>query len=177
VCYQGGPQTPVSFAVRGGEIVGMVGLVGAGRTELAEALFGLRPLVRGEVRLDGRPLSIRSPGDAIAAGLLLAPEDRRQYGLGGLVFLLMYRNATPSSAGSLLELYAITGDVLGGCNLRGGEGTIPGIVLGAAVLPILQQICTYNISIGSDLEYTVVGGALLLATIANELVTRWSKRR
>jgi ribose transport system ATP-binding protein len=81
VCYAGGPQTPVSFAVRGGEIVGMAGLVGAGRTELAEALFGLRPLVRGEVRLDGRPVPIRSPGDAIAAGLLLAPEDRRQYGL------------------------------------------------------------------------------------------------
>jgi ribose transport system ATP-binding protein len=71
----------VSFAVRGGEIVGMAGLVGAGRTELAEALFGLRPLVRGEVRLDGRPLSIRSPSDAIAAGLLLVPEDRRKYGL------------------------------------------------------------------------------------------------
>lgn len=81
VCYAGGPQSPVSFAVRGGEIVGMAGLVGAGRTELAEALFGLRPLVRGEVRLDGRAVSIRSPGDAIAAGLLLAPEDRRQYGL------------------------------------------------------------------------------------------------
>ncbi|HEY7330330.1 MAG TPA: sugar ABC transporter ATP-binding protein [Gemmataceae bacterium] len=81
LCYQGGPQTPVSFSVRGGEIVGMAGLVGAGRTELAEALFGLRPLLRGEVRLDRRLVSIRSPGDAIAAGLLLAPEDRRQYGL------------------------------------------------------------------------------------------------
>jgi ribose transport system ATP-binding protein len=81
VCYQGGPQTPVSFAVRGGEIIGIAGLVGAGRTELAEALFGLRPLLRGEVRLDDRPVSIRSPSDAIAAGLLLAPEDRRQHGL------------------------------------------------------------------------------------------------
>jgi len=98
-------------------------------------------------------------------------------GLGGVLFLLMYRNATPSSAGSLLELYAITGAVLGGCSLRGGEGTIPGIVLGAAALPILQQICTYNRAIGSDLEYTVIGGALLLATIANELVTRLSKLR
>jgi ribose transport system ATP-binding protein len=81
VCYQGGPQTPISFTVRGGEIVGMAGLVGAGRTELAEALFGVRPLVRGEVRLDGRPLALHSPRDAIAAGLFLAPEDRRQYGL------------------------------------------------------------------------------------------------
>jgi ribose transport system ATP-binding protein len=81
LCYQGGPETPISFAVRGGEIVGMAGLVGAGRTELAEALFGLRPLLRGEVRLDGQPVSIRSPRNVIAAGLLLVPEDRRQYGL------------------------------------------------------------------------------------------------
>ncbi|HTU22518.1 MAG TPA: sugar ABC transporter ATP-binding protein [Gemmataceae bacterium] len=81
VRYAGGPRTPVSFAVRGGEIVGMAGLVGAGRSELAEALFGLRPLLSGEVRLDGRAVSIRSSGDAIAAGLLLAPEDRRQHGL------------------------------------------------------------------------------------------------
>ena len=81
VCYADGPTTPVSFAVRGGEIVGMAGLVGAGRTELSEALFGLRPVVRGEVLLDGQPVRIHSPGDAIAAGLLLAPEDRRQFGL------------------------------------------------------------------------------------------------
>jgi ribose transport system permease protein len=98
-------------------------------------------------------------------------------GLGGVLFLLEYRNATPSSAGSLLELYAITGAVLGGCSLRGGEGTIPGMVLGAAVLPILQQICTYSPYIGSDLEYTVIGAALLLATIANELVARFSRAR
>jgi ribose transport system ATP-binding protein len=81
VCYADGPETPVSFVVRGGEIVGLAGLVGAGRTELAEALFGLRPLVRGELRLDGQRVTIRSPSDAIAAGLLLAPEDRRQFGL------------------------------------------------------------------------------------------------
>ncbi|HTU90922.1 MAG TPA: ABC transporter permease [Gemmataceae bacterium] len=98
-------------------------------------------------------------------------------GLGGVLFLLEYRNATPSDAGSLLELYAITGAVLGGCSLRGGEGTIPGMILGAAVLPLLAQICNTSPYIGSQLEYTVIGGALLLATIANELVTRLSKRR
>jgi ribose transport system permease protein len=97
-------------------------------------------------------------------------------GLGGILFLLEYRNATPSSAGQLLELYAITGAVLGGCSLRGGEGTVVGMVLGAAVLPILSQICTYSRYIGSDLEYTVIGAALLLATVGNELVTRLSRR-
>jgi ribose transport system ATP-binding protein len=81
VRYAGGPASPVSFAVRAGEIVGMAGLVGAGRTELAEALFGLRPIVAGDVLLDGRPARIRSPRSAIRRGLLLAPEDRRLHGL------------------------------------------------------------------------------------------------
>ena len=81
VRYAGGPETPVSFAIRGGEIVGMAGLVGAGRTELAEALFGIRKIVAGEVRMAGVPVRIAHPSDAIAAGLLMAPEDRRLNGL------------------------------------------------------------------------------------------------
>jgi ribose transport system ATP-binding protein len=81
VTFAGGPAAPISFAVRGGEIVGMAGLVGAGRTEVAEALFGLRGLTGGDVLLDGKPLRARHPFDAIAAGLLLAPEDRRRHGL------------------------------------------------------------------------------------------------
>jgi ribose transport system ATP-binding protein len=81
VSYVGGPPHPASFVVRGGEIVGLAGLVGAGRTELAEALFGLRRVTGGQVFLDGRPLRPRHPRDAIRAGLLLAPEDRRRHGL------------------------------------------------------------------------------------------------
>jgi ribose transport system ATP-binding protein len=81
VLYEGGPPEPASFSVRGGEVVGMAGLVGAGRTELAEALFGIRPLRGGEVLIDGRPHRIHNPHQAIDAGLLLVPEDRRQHGL------------------------------------------------------------------------------------------------
>jgi ribose transport system ATP-binding protein len=81
VRYAQGPATPVSLEVQAGEIVGMAGLVGAGRTELAEALFGLRRLVSGEVFLDGRPVRMRSPRQSVAAGLLLVPEDRRYHGL------------------------------------------------------------------------------------------------
>src|SRR5262245_51607857 len=81
VTYAGGPARPVSLALRGGEIVGMAGLVGAGRTELAEALFGIRRVTGGEVRLDGERVTVRHPRDAIAAGLLLVPEDRRRHGL------------------------------------------------------------------------------------------------
>jgi ribose transport system permease protein len=93
-------------------------------------------------------------------------------GLGGVLFLLTVRSAQPTSAGQLLELYAITGAVLGGCSLRGGEGTVLGMLLGAAVLPLLQQICNFSRYIGSDLEWTVIGGALLVGTIANELLKR-----
>jgi ribose transport system ATP-binding protein len=81
VRYIGGSSTPLSFSVRAGEIVGMAGLVGAGRTELAEALFGLRPLIAGEIRINDRPVRVRSPRSAIRYGLLLAPEDRRLHGL------------------------------------------------------------------------------------------------
>jgi len=81
VCYADGPAIPVSFELRAGEIVGMAGLVGAGRTELAEAIFGIRRLTLGHVRLDGRPIYISHPRQAITAGLLLAPEDRRLHGL------------------------------------------------------------------------------------------------
>jgi rhamnose transport system ATP-binding protein len=71
----------VSFFVRRGEILGIAGLVGSGRTELAELIFGLRRLDRGAILVDGRPLAIASPADAIAAGLAYVPEDRRRHGV------------------------------------------------------------------------------------------------
>lgn len=74
-------RQPIDFEIRRGEIVGMAGLMGAGRTELAEALFGVRPMAAGQVAIDGRPVRIRSPRDAIAAGIFLIPEDRRHQGL------------------------------------------------------------------------------------------------
>ncbi|MFL5243377.1 MAG: sugar ABC transporter ATP-binding protein [Gemmataceae bacterium] len=72
---------PISFNLKPGEIVGMAGLMGAGRSELAEALFGIDPSLGGEVFLDGRPIGVRTPAQAIEAGLFLLPEDRRTQGL------------------------------------------------------------------------------------------------
>jgi ABC-type sugar transport system ATPase subunit len=71
----------VSFSVHAGEVVGFAGLLGAGRTELARALFGLDPFDRGEIRIDGVPTIIRSPRDAIAAGIGFVTEDRKREGL------------------------------------------------------------------------------------------------
>jgi ribose transport system ATP-binding protein len=75
------PGQAITFSVAGGEILGLAGLVGAGRSELAQAIFGVEPPLSGEIRLDGQPLSIRGPRDAIDAGIYLVPEDRRGAGL------------------------------------------------------------------------------------------------
>lgn len=71
----------ITFAVRQGEIVGLSGLVGAGRTELARALFGADPVASGTIRIEGKEAAIRSPADAIRLGIGLIPEDRKRQGL------------------------------------------------------------------------------------------------
>ena len=74
------PDVPISFELRAGEVVGMAGLVGAGRTEVARAVFGIDRTLGGEVRVQGEKVSIRHPQDAIRAGLALVPEDRKAQG-------------------------------------------------------------------------------------------------
>ena len=71
----------VGFEVRKGEILGVAGLVGSGRTELLRAVFGADPPEAGRVLVDGRPVAIRSPRDAVRAGIGMIPEDRKQHGL------------------------------------------------------------------------------------------------
>lgn len=71
----------ISFTLRAGEIVGLAGLIGAGRTELCRALFGLDRISSGAVSVAGKPAAIRSPREAVAAGLALIPEDRQRTGL------------------------------------------------------------------------------------------------
>jgi rhamnose transport system ATP-binding protein len=71
----------VSFSVHSGEILGIAGMVGSGRTELAETIFGLTPADRGDVRVRGRSVRISSPADAIALGIAYVPEDRRRHGV------------------------------------------------------------------------------------------------
>jgi len=71
----------VSFELRYGEVLGVAGLVGSGRTELARALFGIDPIWQGQIFIDGAPVSINSPRDALNSGIVLVPEDRKQQGL------------------------------------------------------------------------------------------------
>lgn len=71
----------ISFTLKKGEILGFSGLVGAGRTELALALFGIDPIRSGEICMEGRRLNIKKPQDAIRAGIALVPEERKEQGL------------------------------------------------------------------------------------------------
>jgi ribose transport system ATP-binding protein len=75
------PGAEVSLTIRRGEVLGIAGLVGAGRSELAEAICGIAPRLAGRVALDGRMLTITSPRDAIRQGVCLVPEDRRRHGV------------------------------------------------------------------------------------------------
>ena len=77
------PQHELTFEIRAGEIVGLAGLVGAGRTEVLQSLFGITPLTGGKCWLDGKPIQLNSPTEAIQHGICLVPENRKQHGLIG----------------------------------------------------------------------------------------------
>lgn len=77
----GGRFEDISFQLRQGEILGFAGLVGAGRSEVMRAIFGLDPITSGEIYINGQKVNIRSTGDAIKAGIAMVNEDRKGYGL------------------------------------------------------------------------------------------------
>jgi ABC-type sugar transport system ATPase subunit len=97
------PQTrDVSLKVRAGEIVGLAGLVGSGRSEFAQAVFGILPADSGEILLDGKPVRITSPGQAMKLGVAYIPEDR---GTQGLVRQMRIReNISMAILGSLTRM-------------------------------------------------------------------------
>jgi ribose transport system ATP-binding protein len=97
------PASSVSFDVRGGEILGFAGLVGAGRSEVARAIFGVDPSVTASIALDGKRVDVRSCRDAIQNGIYLIPEDRRVTGL--IVDMSVRENITLPA----MELYTRTG--------------------------------------------------------------------
>jgi ABC-type sugar transport system ATPase subunit len=94
----------VTFSLRRGEVLGFAGLVGAGRSELARCLFGIDPVDSGEILVDGRPVEIRSPAQARAAGLALVPEDRKRQGLV-MTGSVSYNLALPWTADWIHGLY------------------------------------------------------------------------
>src|SRR5215468_7467794 len=97
-------------------------------------------------------------------------------GLGAVFFAMYTRSISPASHGNFYELYGIAAAVLGGCSLRGGEGSILGIVLGAILLQILQNLVNL-LGIPSSLNFAVMGGVILIGVIADQQLTRLRERR
>jgi ABC-type sugar transport system ATPase subunit len=93
----------ISFDLREGEILGMAGLVGAGRTNVARALFGVEPPTSGSIQLNGKEIEIRSPQQAIELGLAYVPEDRQLHGL------IPQMNITSNISLPMLREYALRG--------------------------------------------------------------------
>lgn len=92
-------------------------------------------------------------------------------GAGAVLFAFYTNVVQPSSHGNFYELYAIAGAVLGGCSLRGGEGSIIGIVLGAILLVLLRNVVNL-LGIASSLDFAVMGAVILLGVIVDQLVRR-----
>lgn len=98
-------------------------------------------------------------------------------GLGGMLFVLDVGSAQPVDFGNFYELYAIAAAVLGGCSLRGGEGTILGVVIGAAVMQVLKNSITLIDAIPTNIEFAVIGIVILGGVTADEYVKRFAANR
>jgi len=97
-------------------------------------------------------------------------------GLSGILFAFYTNSVSPSSHGNFYELYGIAAAVLGGCSLRGGEGSILGVVAGAATLQVLRNAITL-LGIPSRLDFAVVGVVILVGVTVDEVVRRLAARR
>ncbi|GMV36708.1 MAG: ribonucleotide-diphosphate reductase subunit alpha [Fimbriimonadales bacterium] len=97
-------------------------------------------------------------------------------GFAGVLFALDVNAVQPAGHGNFYELYAIAAAVLGGCSLRGGEGTILGVVIGAAILRVLYNAINV-LGIATQLEFAVIGAVILVGVVADEMVKRYAAAR
>jgi ribose transport system permease protein len=96
-------------------------------------------------------------------------------GLSAIVFAFYTNSVSPSSHGNFFELYGIAAAVLGGCSLRGGEGSIVGILLGTTLLQVLQNLVNL-LGIPSSLNFAVMGGVILIGVVADQMLRRRAGR-
>jgi ribose transport system permease protein len=98
-------------------------------------------------------------------------------GIGGMLFVLDINSAQPSDFGNFYELYAIAAAVLGGCSLRGGEGSIIGVVIGTAVMQVLKNAINLVHPEYENIEFAIIGGVILAGVIVDELARRFVAAR
>ena len=136
---------------------------------LHRSVHGRHLLATGRNEVAARYSGIDAQRVVVSAYLVLGVLT----GLAAIVFAFYTNSVSPSSHGSFFELYGIAAAVLGGCSLRGGEGSIIGILLGTTLLQVLQNLVNL-LGIPSSLNFAVMGGVILIGVVGDQLVQRHS---
>jgi ABC-type sugar transport system ATPase subunit len=145
-----GVFSDVAFTIRAGEILGLYGIVGAGRTNVAEALYGLAPADAGSVKVDGRAVSVTSPSAALAAGIAMAPEDRHAQGLVPMM-----------SVSENLSLSSLPSVSRAGFVLRAAERNIVGRLLKQLLVRAASPAQEVSSLSGGNQQKVVIGRSLM----------------
>ncbi len=158
----GVPLTFVMFAV----IAIVMGVV------LHRSVFGRHLFAVGRNEEAARYSGIKSQRVIAATYIILGGLS----GLSSIYFAMYTRSISPASHGTFYELYAIAAAVLGGCSLRGGEGSVFGIVLGTILLQVLQNLVNL-LGIPSSLNFAVMGAVILIGVMADQQLVKYRSRR
>lgn len=165
-------RTPIGQTLVPAPVIFLIVLATLAGIFLNQTIYGRYLLALGRNEEAARYSGIRTDRMVILAYVLCAGAS----GIAGILFALDANSVQPAGHGNFLELYAIAAAVLGGCSLRGGEGTVLGVIIGAAVMRVLYN--SINIlGIPSQLEFAIIGMVILIGVLADELVKRLAARR
>jgi ribose transport system permease protein len=139
---------------------------------LHRSVFGRYLYAVGKNEEAARYSGIRTNRVIIAAYIISAVLTA----ISAIFFAMYTRSISPSSHGNFYELYAIAAAVLGGCSLRGGEGSIVGVVLGTVLLQVLQNLVNL-LGIPSSLNFAVMGSVILIGVLADQQFAEYRKRK
>ena len=139
---------------------------------LHRSVYGRHLLATGRNEVAARYSGINAQRVVVSAYVILGVLT----GLAAIVFAFYTNSVSPSSHGSFFELYGIAAAVLGGCSLRGGEGSIVGILLGTTLLQVLQNLVNL-LGIPSSLNFAVMGGVILIGVVGDQLLQRRQRMR
>jgi ribose transport system permease protein len=137
---------------------------------LTMTVWGRHLLATGRNEEAARYSGIRTSRHILLAYLLCSLLA----GLGGVLFALDVNSVQPDNLGNFYELYAIAAAVLGGCSLRGGEGSVLGVIVGAALMRVLTNAIGV-LGVKSQWEFAIIGVVILLAVIVDEVLRRTRK--
>jgi ribose transport system permease protein len=138
---------------------------------LHRSVYGRHLVATGRNEVAARYSGINARRVIVTAYVILGALT----GLSAIIFAFYTNSISPSSHGSFFELYGIAAAVLGGCSLRGGEGSVIGILLGATLLQVLQNLVNL-LGIPSSLNFAVMGGVILIGVIGDRILQRRAAR-